>query len=368
MSEGGIRMIIAGGGTGGHIFPAIAIANAVRNLAPEAEILFAGAKGKMEMDLVPQAGYRIEGLDIVGYQRKNWAATLSLPFKILRSLRQAARMIRDFKPAVVVGTGGYASFPVLWTAERKMIPVLIQEQNSMAGKSNRILGKKAARICVAYEGMQQFFDSQKILVTGNPVRALMGPGGDHQRAVLGFGLDPQFKTVLAMGGSLGAKSVNLALEKKLEEFRQGGLQLIWQTGKSFYRQALDASKGYEDQVKVFDFIRQMDQAYQAADVVISRAGALSISELCLVGKPAVLVPYPYAAQDHQTHNALYLVHRDAALMVKDSEAGEELVKKTLMLLENEKMQEILAANLSGLAMPDAGNQIAREVLKLAAQN
>jgi len=366
MIEKSIRMMISGGGTGGHIFPAIAIADAVRILDPGAEILFAGAKGKMEMDLVPQSGYRIEGLDIAGYQKKNWKATLSLPFLILRSLKQAAAILREFAPRVVVGTGGYASFPLLWTAERKGIPVLIQEQNSLAGKANRLLGRKAARVCVAYEGMERFFSPDKIILTGNPVRRpLSVAAGDREQALLRFGLDPGSRTVLAVGGSLGARSVNLALQKNLEEFRKAGVQLIWQTGKPFYNQALEAARGYEGQVKVFDFIRDMNRAYQAGDVVISRAGALSISELCLVGKPAVLVPYPFAAQDHQTRNALYLVQRDAALMVKDNQAETELVKKTFMLMENEKMREILSANLARFAVPDADARIAREVLDLA---
>lgn len=366
MTENSIRVILAGGGTGGHIFPAIAIANAIRKMKPDSEILFVGAIHKMEMEMVPEAGYAIEGLDIAGLQHRSLGKNLSLPLKLLKSLLKARKILKEFRPHVVIGTGGYASFPVLFMAALSHIPVLIQEQNSYAGKANRMLGRKAARICVAYEGMEKFFPKEKIVLTGNPVRtAVTAAGADKESALLSFGLDIQNKTVLAVGGSLGAKSINEALDLHLDNFRKSGVQLIWQTGKSYFSRACQSVEGYEKQIKVFEFIQKMNEAYHAADVVISRAGAVAISELCLVGKPAVLVPYPFAAEDHQTHNALSLVHRDAALMVRDSEASEELVKKTFLLLENDKMQEILAGNLSELGRPDADIRIAKEALGLA---
>lgn len=358
------RVIIAGGGTGGHVFPAIAIANALRKLRPETDILFVGAKGKMEMEKVPQAGYRIVGLEIAGLNRSHWWKNIALPLKIWTSLRQAGKIIRDFRPQVVAGVGGYASFPMLRCAQKAGIPTLIQEQNSYAGKTNQLMGKKAGAICVAYTGMEKFFPADRIVFTGNPVRASIVENKiPRPEACRQFGLDPAKKIILAVGGSLGAKSINEAIAGHIDELTAGGVQLIWQTGKLFGERAASVTAGKEDSIKVMPFIGQMDYAYAAADVIISRAGS-AIAELCLVKKPAVLVPYPYAAEDHQTSNALSLVGKDAALMVRDADAQTELIEKTLRLLNDEKMQEVLVANISGLGIPDAGKRIAEQILKL----
>jgi len=365
MNADTIRVILAGGGTGGHIFPAIAIAGAIRRLSPQSEILFVGARNKMEMDMVPIAGYEIKGLDISGIIRGPFWKNLSLPWKILKSLINAREILRNFRPNVVIGTGGYASFPMLYMAERSHIPVLIQEQNSLAGKANKFLGKKAARICVAYEGMERFFPADKLIITGNPVRSLLTKSvPDRENASSAFGLDSQLKTLLVIGGSQGANSINKTIGSHLHDFMEAGVQLIWQTGKNYFGEATQSASGWEKNIKVFEFISQMDHAYQAADIVISRAGALTISELCIVGKPTILVPYPFAAEDHQNHNALALVKKDAALMVRDNEVPSELVNKIFLLLHNDKMREILASNLSGFGRPDADTGIAKEVFKL----
>ncbi len=361
----GRKIIIAGGGTGGHIFPAIAIANALRKLEPDTEILFVGAKGKMEMEKVPQAGYKIVGLEIAGFNRSNMLKNLLLPFKLLKSLNQARNILKEFQPDVVVGVGGYASFPILREAQRKGIPTLIQEQNSYAGKSNKILGRKASRICVAYEGMDKFFPADKILLTGNPVRgAITQSAVTREEALLHFGLAQGKPTLFAVGGSLGAKSINEALLPHLAEFVNKDVQLIWQTGKLFFDIAKSAAGPFATHVKVYDFINVMDFAYKAADAVISRAGALAIAELCVVRKPVIFVPYPFAAEDHQTQNALSLVNKHAAMMIKDDEAFNRLANEALSLVQNKAMMEQLERNITPLGNTNADMTIARAVLGL----
>lgn len=359
------KVIIAGGGTGGHIFPAIAIANALRKLEPETEILFVGAKGKMEMEKVPQAGYPIEGLEIAGLNRSNMLKNILLPFKLLKSLSQAKSILTRFQPDVVVGVGGYASFPILRQAQRRGIPTLIQEQNSYAGKSNKILSRKAEKICVAYEGMDKFFPADKILYTGNPVRgAITQSAVAKEEALRHFGLLDGKPTIFAVGGSLGAKSINEAILPHLVEFVNKDIQLIWQTGKPFYDIAKSAAAPFATHVKVYDFINVMDFAYKTADVVISRAGALAIAELCVVKKPVIFVPYPFAAEDHQTQNALSLVHKQAALLIKDNEAQSRLVNEAFSLVQNKALMDQLEQNIAPLGNKNADMTIARAVLGL----
>ncbi|QEH43750.1 undecaprenyldiphospho-muramoylpentapeptide beta-N-acetylglucosaminyltransferase [Chitinophaga sp. XS-30] len=359
------KVIIAGGGTGGHIFPAIAIANALRKLEPDVDILFVGAKGKMEMEKVPQAGYPIEGLEIAGFNRSNMLKNLLLPFKLLKSLRHAGKVLDKFQPDVAVGVGGYASFPILKQAQRRGIPTLIQEQNSWAGKSNKILGRKAQQICVAYDGMEKFFPPEKILQTGNPVRgAITQSAVSREEALLHFGLAKGKPTLFAVGGSLGARSINEALLPHLADFVNKDIQLIWQTGKLYYDTAKAAAAQYATHVKVHDFINVMDFAYKAADAVISRAGALAIAEICVVKKPVIFVPYPFAAEDHQTQNALSLVNKQAALMIKDSEAGARLANEALSLVQNKALMQQLEANIAPLGNMNADMTIARAVLGL----
>lgn len=359
------KVIIAGGGTGGHIFPAIAIANALRKLEPETEILFVGAIGKMEMEKVPQAGYPIEGLEIAGFNRSNMLKNILLPFKLLKSLRNAKNILNRFQPDAVVGVGGYASFPILRQAQRKGIPTLIQEQNSYAGKSNKILGRKAEKICVAYEGMDKFFPADRILYTGNPVRgAITQSAVAREEALRHFGLLDGKPTLFAVGGSLGAKSINEALLPHLVEFVNKDIQLIWQTGKPFYDTAKSAAAPFNSHVKVYDFINVMDFAYKAADVVISRAGALAIAELCVVKKPVIFVPYPFAAEDHQTQNALSLVHKQAALLIKDGDAQSRLVNEAFSLVQNKALMNQLEQNIAPLGNTNADMTIARAVLGL----
>ena len=361
-----LRVIIAGGGTGGHIFPAVAIANAVQRLQPDAELLFVGAKGKMEMEKVPQEGYRIIGLDIAGFNRSNLLKNISLPYKLLKSAWQARKVIREFNPQVVVGVGGYASFPVLHAAQAKRIPTLIQEQNSFAGKSNTILGKKANAVCVAYDGMEQFFPKQKIVQTGNPVRQVIAVAAiTREEGQQWLGMNPDKTTLLIVGGSLGAKSVNEGIDEGLEELLSAGVQIIWQTGKPYYEQAVQRATDYPEEVKVFDFIRQMEYAYAAADIVISRAGALAIAELCIVGKPVIFVPYPFAAEDHQTSNAMALVSRNAAQIVKDNEVKKLLVHKLTALLHDPGAQALMCENLNRIAIRDADVRIAQQVIRIA---
>lgn len=361
-----IRVIIAGGGTGGHIFPAIAIANALKDMQPESEILFVGAKGKMEMEKVPKEGYKIVGLDIAGFNRSSLLKNIALPYKMMKSFIQAKNVLTDFKPDAVVGVGGYASFPVLYIAQMKGIPSMIQEQNSYAGKSNKILGKKATVICVGYEGMEAFFPKHKIVITGNPVRkSIANSRITRQDAERFFNLNETKKTVFAFGGSLGAKSLNETLLLQFKEIIAAGAQLIWQTGTAYFDQAREAVKGYETKVKVFEFLREMDQAYAAADVIVSRAGASSISELCIVAKPVIFIPFPFASEDHQTHNALALVQKNAALLVRDKDTRQELLPKILSLLQDETKCSIMKHHLSTLAVRDADNRIAKHLIEIA---
>ncbi len=359
------KIIIAGGGTGGHIFPAIAIANALKKIQPETEILFVGAKGKMEMEKVPQAGYKIVGLEIAGFNRSNIFKNILLPFKIWKSLRDAKSIIQNFQPDAVVGVGGYASFPILRAAQKMNIPSLIQEQNSFAGKSNKILGKKARKICVAYDGMDKFFPADKLILTGNPVRNNITQSAVTKKdAVQHFGLSENKQTVFAVGGSLGAKSINEALQPLLETLVKKDIQLIWQTGKPFYETAKAAAAPYASHVKVYDFINVMDFAYKAADVVLSRAGALAIAELCVVRKPVIFVPYPFAAEDHQTSNAMNLVNKKAGLIIKNDAVQTELESVLFSLLQNKALMDQMEQNIGTLAHPNADMDIANEVLAI----
>lgn len=355
-----IRFIIAGGGTGGHIFPAIAIANAIRTIQPEAQFLFVGAKGKMEMEKVPQAGYAIEGLDIAGFNRSSLIKNIALPFKLLKSFFQVRSIMSRFKPDAVIGVGGYSSFPVLRFAQTKGIPTYIHESNSFAGKSNILLGKKATKIFVAADGMDRFFPKEKIQVTGNPVRkAIANSTVSKSEGLNFFNLKQDKKTVLVIGGSLGAKSINDAIAASLNLFHQHDLQLIWQTGKST---ASNYKNLAANNIWVGEFITQMEMAYAAADVVISRSGAMAVAELCVQKKPTVFVPFPFAAEDHQTVNAMHLVHKNAAIMVKDNEVKEHLLPAVLELVADEKKQETLIKNIAALAITDADERIAKAIL------
>lgn len=356
------RIIISGGGTGGHIFPAIAIANALKSVQPNCEILFVGANGRMEMEKVPAAGYPIKGLNIAGLQRSLSLSNLSFPFKVLGSLLHARKIIQEFKPDVAVGVGGYASGPLLFVASLMGIPTLIQEQNSFAGITNKILGKRAKKICVAYEGMEKFFPKEKLFLTGNPVRKdILTMTGKKELAYSKFNLDPAKPVLLSIGGSLGARTINESLLDACDKLEKAGIQVLWQTGKSFYPKAKDKHSGL---IQVHEFIKEMDLVYAVADVVISRAGASSISELCIVAKPSILVPSPNVSEDHQTKNAMALVNKNAALLVKDSEAKNHLVDSALALLANRSQQDSLKLEIAKLALPNSADQIAKEVLKL----
>jgi UDP-N-acetylglucosamine--N-acetylmuramyl-(pentapeptide) pyrophosphoryl-undecaprenol N-acetylglucosamine transferase len=357
------RIIIAGGGTGGHIFPAIAIAKAIVKLQPQAQILFVGASGKMEMEKVPLAGFRIEGLTIAGFNRSSLIKNIALPFKLIKSFFQVSTIFKTFKPTAVVGVGGYSSFPVLRYAQAKGIDTFIHESNSYAGKSNKMLAKKATKIFVAIDGMNKFFPSNKIIQTGNPVREnIVNNKLSREEAILFFGLDPNKKTVLAIGGSLGAKNINEALAAGINEFKKNDLELIWQTGKPYVENAKEIAIG-KSNIWVSDFITQMENAYGAADIVISRSGAMSIAELAVMKKPAVLVPFPFAAEDHQKVNAQRLVDKNAALMIADSAAIDHLVKAVIELSKNEKKQQELKENIGKLAVKNADEVIAKEILK-----
>lgn len=361
-----MKYIISGGGTGGHIYPAIAIANELKILDRAADILFVGAEGKMEMEKVPRAGYAIEGLPVVGIRRELTLANLAFPFKLGRSLWRARQIVRDFRPDVAVGVGGYASGPTLLAASMAGVPILIQEQNSYAGLTNKVLARWAKRICVAYPGMDAFFPAEKIRLTGNPVRTdiqFADQQVDAGRAL--FGLDADRKTLLVIGGSQGARTLNETMEASLLPLADAGIQVIWQTGPAFIDRARAAiSATGSALVQAHDFIYEMDKAYAVADVVVSRAGALSVSELCLVGRPAVLVPFPAATEDHQTKNAMALVNRNAALLVRDQDARATLVKTTLDLLNNPAQQQQLRTQINQLAKPTAARDIAEEVMKL----
>ena len=372
----GLRVIISGGGTGGHIFPAISIANAIRELVPNAQILFVGAEGRMEMQRVPQAGYEIKGLPIRGFFRPLWKPqNIGVAIDYLKSKQMAKQILREFKPQVVVGVGGYASSAALGAANSMDIPTLLQEQNSFAGLANKKLAAKARKICVAYEGMERFFPKEKIMLTGNPVRqALLNTTITREDAVKTFGLDPGKKTVLLVGGSLGARTINESVLQHLDIIADSGMQFIWQTGK-YYSEEIARRLNEEplkhqisnlkSQIIISDFISDMTTAYRAADLVISRAGAGSISEFCLLGKPVILVPSPNVAEDHQTKNAMALVNRQAALYVKDADAPEKLIQLAIDTVKDEARLVSLHENILKLALPDSAEVIAKEVIALA---
>lgn len=357
------RIILAGGGTGGHIFPAIAIANAVKKKDSAASILFVGAKGKMEMEKVPQAGYAIKGLDIAGLNRSAWWKNIGLPFKLIKSFFQVRKIFREFKPDAVLGVGGYSSFPVLKYAQQVGIPTYLHEANSYAGKSNQMLGKKAAVVFVATKGMESFFPAEKIVVSGNPVRDRIAMNTiSRDEAVRFFGLDPSKPVVLSVGGSLGAKSINEAIGAGLSALQAAGIQLIWQTGKPYAATAHEQAEGRSG-VWVNEFIREMEYAYAAADCIVSRAGAMTIAEIAVVKKPAILVPYPFAAEDHQTVNAGYLVTESAALLVTDKDAAAKLVPTLIDLVANVDQRAMFSKNLEKLATTNADELIANYLVK-----
>lgn len=366
--EDELRIIISGGGTGGHIFPAVSIANAIRAKYPEAKILFVGALGRMEMQRVPAAGYEIVGLPISGFNRKNMLKNVVVLYRIWKSQQMAKKIIRKFNPMAAVGVGGYSSGPMLNQCTKMGIPCLIQEQNSYAGVTNKILSKKVDRICVAYDGMERFFPADKIVKTGNPVRqALLDTKLTKAEALKSFGLSEDKKTILIVGGSLGARTVNESVLQNLDMIKESGVQFIWQTGK-YYNASIMAElkqRGTVPSLHVTDFISDMGAAYKAADLVISRAGASSISEFCLIGKPVILVPSPNVAEDHQTKNAMALVNKNAALYVKDADAPAEVVKLALQTVKDDARLKELSENILKLALPDSADIIANEVVKLA---
>jgi UDP-N-acetylglucosamine--N-acetylmuramyl-(pentapeptide) pyrophosphoryl-undecaprenol N-acetylglucosamine transferase len=363
MANKKLHIIIAGGGTGGHIFPAIAIANELKRQVPNVEILFVGATGKMEMEKVPQAGYNIKGITIAGFNRSSLLKNIGLPFKLIKSFFEVSKIIKEFKPQAVIGVGGYSSFPVLRYAQTKGIATFIHESNSFAGKANIMLGKKATAIFTATAGMQQFFSEHKTIVTGNPVRKTIATSTVSKEEACGFfKLDVSKKTVLVVGGSLGAKSINKAVENGLDVFANNNLQLIWQTGKPYFEQAKRAVNNAAH-IYVSDFVREMENAYAAADVVISRSGAMAMAELCIVGKPVIFVPYPFAAEDHQTANAMALVNKNAALVVKDAEAKVKLIPMLEALCNNVTQQQELKNNIQQFAIKNADEVIVNNILK-----
>lgn len=363
------RIIISGGGTGGHIFPAVSIANAIRTKYPKAKILFVGAEGRMEMQRVPAAGYEIKGLPIKGFNRAKKLKNISVLYKLWKSLRLARKIIKDFNPQVAVGVGGYASGATLYECSKMGIPCLIQEQNSYAGVTNKLLAKKAKKICVAYEGMERFFPADKILMTGNPVRQnVLETPLSKEDARKQFGLNPTKKTILLVGGSLGARTINRAVLEHLELIEASDVQFIWQTGKYYHQSILDEMKGKElPNLKIMDFISDMGAAYKAADLVISRAGASSISEFQLIGKPVILVPSPNVAEDHQTKNAMALVNKGAALFVKDAEAPNKLLQLAIDTVTNEQKLTSLSQNVKKMGLHNSADVIANEVIKLIKQ-
>ena len=372
-----LRVMISGGGTGGHIFPALSIADKLKELNPETEILFVGAEGRMEMEKVPAAGYEIIGLPIAGLQRKLTLSNFALPFKILKSIMTARKTLKRFKPEIVIGVGGYASAPLLWTAGRLGIPTLIQEQNGFAGLTNKIVAKKAKSICVAYEGMERFFPADRIVLSGNPIRKDIVPATPEMKAEACqyYGLDPEKKHIFVVGGSLGSGTLNNAMKSWIKDGCPGGegVEVIWQCGK-FYKDGVDVfmkearANGIGgkciDRIQHSDFIKRMDLAYAVADVVISRSGASSVSELCAAEKAVIFVPSPNVAEDHQTHNAMALVNKDAALLVRDSEAQEKLMAEACALIENPEKIALLEKNISRLALRDAAMTIADEIYKI----
>jgi len=361
------RIIISGGGTGGHIFPAIAIANALKKLDENTEILFVGANGRMEMEKVPAAGYKIIGLDIQGIQRGSIMKNLQFPVKLINSVRKSIKIIKDFKPDAAVGVGGYASGPLLYAASIKGIPYLIQEQNSYAGITNKWLGKKASKICVAYDGMEQFFPASKIIKTGNPIRKdSVDIAGKQMQALELLKLSAFKKTILVTGGSLGARTLNNSILAGLDKIIAADVQLIWQTGKFYYKSIIEKlGEDYHPDIRIMEFVNRMDLAYAAADVIISRAGAGTIAELCVVKKPVILVPSPNVAEDHQTKNALALLKDNAAVFIPDRDAEAKLVDKALELLKDKDKQKTLSTNIGKLALPDADEVIAKEVMKMS---
>lgn len=371
-----MRYLISGGGTGGHIFPAISIANALRELDPECEILFVGALGRMEMERVPQAGYKIIGLPVRGFDRKHPWRNISVLIDLMRSMRQARDIVRDFRPDVGIGVGGYASGAAMKVAARMGVPILLQEQNGFAGVTNKLLRNDAARICVAYEGMERFFPKDKLILTGNPVRQNLTSGTrpealEYFNREFGVQFTPDRKTLLIIGGSLGARTINDAMLEGIRRLSEAGIQVVWQTGKTYYDRIRDAVNALPDAQTILahtiitPFLGQMPLAYALADLVISRAGASSISELCLLGKPAILVPSPNVAEDHQTHNAMALVHKSAAVLVRDADAQKELVTKALALITDNAKLQTLHTNILTLALPDSAHIIAQEVIRLA---
>jgi UDP-N-acetylglucosamine--N-acetylmuramyl-(pentapeptide) pyrophosphoryl-undecaprenol N-acetylglucosamine transferase len=360
------KVVISGGGTGGHIFPAIAIANEIKRRYPECEILFIGANGKMEMEKVPAAGYRIEGLDIVGIQRKLTLKNFAVPYKLFKSLKRAKKIIKEFNPDVAIGVGGYASAPTLRVSGRMGIPTLLQEQNSYPGVTNKILAKKAKKICVAYPKMDRFFPAEKIIITGNPVRTEVAQiEGKREEAIKEFGLNPNKKTIFILGGSLGARTLNNAVKKAASNWNDKNCQVIWQCGKFYENEMIGFVKeGKHEHLKLNAFIQRMDLAYAAADIVVSRAGALSVSELSLIGKPTVFVPSPNVSEDHQTKNALALVENEAAVLVKDSEAEQRLDSVVIDLLDSPDKLSNLAAKIKSMGLPNATDDIVNEIEKL----
>ena len=363
-----LRIIISGGGTGGHIFPAVSIANAIKEQRPDTEILFVGAEGRMEMHRVPAAGYPIKGLPIAGFNRKNLFKNIPVLIKLFKSQQMAKAIIKEFKPHAAVGVGGYASGPTLKVAGNMGIPTLLQEQNSYAGVTNKLLAKQAHKICVAYEGMERFFEKEKIILTGNPVRQdLLNHTASQAEAIKSFGLDPNKKTILVLGGSLGARTINNCIIQNLDKIKNSDVQFIWQTGKIYIEEARDSvsKTGGLSMIHVTDFISNMGIAYRAADLVISRAGAGSISEFCLLQKPVILVPSPNVAEDHQTKNALALVNKNAALYVKDVDAKNKLVNEALQAVKQPELLTNLSKNIAELAFTDSANVIAKEVIQLA---
>ena len=365
--ERAVKVIISGGGTGGHIFPAVAIANALKRIAPETEILFVGAKGRMEMEKVPASGYKIVGLDIQGFQRKSILKNVMLPYKMIKSVLNARSIIKAFKPDVAIGVGGYASGPLLLAASQMNIPYLIQEQNSYAGITNKWLGKNAQRICVAFTGMEQFFPASKIMLTGNPIRKEVADIENKRFASAEMlSLSPHKHTILVTGGSLGAGTLNNSFLAGIKKIVDADVQLIWQTGKYYYQFVQEKLAGMENEnIKVMEFLHKMELAYASADVIVSRAGAGTIAELCVIGKPVILVPSPNVTEDHQTQNALALVKHGAALMIADASAQTDLVDAALNLVGNPGKCRLLSDNIKKLALPDADNVIAKEVFKIA---
>ena len=357
-----LRVILSGGGTGGHIYPAIAIAREIETRFPNSKILFVGAKDRMEMEKVPQAGYKIEGLWISGIQRKLTLENLSFPFKLMSSLNKSRKIIKEFQPDVVIGTGGFASGPLLKVAGSQNVPTLIQEQNSFPGITNRILSKRADVICAAYEEVHRFFPAERTVLTGNPVRQdLLEVASKRNEAQSIFKLNESTKTVLVLGGSLGARRINQLIEANLEIFKENGIQLIWQTGKLYYN---EYKKYHSKDIQVHEYLNKMDLAYAAADIIISRAGAGSVSELCIVGKPVIFIPSPNVAEDHQAKNAMAIVNKNAAIMLKETELEEKFENTFLDLLRSEDQQEVLSRNIKELAMPNATSAIVDEVEKL----